>query len=181
MIHSLKVGVFWVALNTDYYISRHKLIENKKKSRLYALIWDYSFINFQQKVPPIRLFSPIFLLIFKEFSHLYFYSDPSSIRNSRVNSPHLLSSDFWTIEILGSQRIIYVLHFFFKYQAPIYIMIWRWWNRNQIFKPLKLQSIGKIEIAGNRGLQANCFFVCIYTFASHSANFYESQISISPI
>ena len=98
--------------NTDYYISRHKLIENKKKSCLYALIWDYSFINFQQKVPPIRLFSPIFLLIFKEFSHLYFYSDPSSIRNSRVNSPHLLSSDFWTIEILGSQRIIYVLHFF---------------------------------------------------------------------
>ena len=84
MIHSLKVGVFWVALNTDYYISRHKLIENKKKSRLYALIWDYSFINFQQKVPPIRLFSPIFLLLFKEFSHLYFYSDPSSIRNSRV-------------------------------------------------------------------------------------------------
>ena len=70
--------------NTDYYISRHKLIENKKKSRLYALIWDYSFINFQQKVPPIRLFSPIFLLIFKEFSHLYFYSDPSSIRNTRV-------------------------------------------------------------------------------------------------
>ena len=71
--------------NTDYYISRHKLIENKKKSCLYALIWDYSFINFQQKVPPIRLFSPIFLLIFKEFSHLYFYSDPSSIRNSRVH------------------------------------------------------------------------------------------------
>ena len=84
LIHSLKVGVFWVALNTDYYISRHKLIENKKKSRLYTLIWDYSFINFQQKVPPIRLFSPIFLLIFKEFSHLYSYSDPSSIRNSRV-------------------------------------------------------------------------------------------------
>ena len=75
LIHSLKVGVFWVALLT---------IENEKKSHLYALIWDYSFINFQQKVPPIRLFSPIFLLSFKEFSHLYFYSDPSSIRNSRV-------------------------------------------------------------------------------------------------
>ena len=86
MIHSLKVGVFWVALNTDYYISRHKLIENKKKSRLYKLIWDYSFINFQQKGPPIRLFSPIFLLIFKEFSHLYFYSDPLSIQNSRVQT-----------------------------------------------------------------------------------------------
>ena len=58
-----------------------RLLENEKKSHLYALIWDYSFINFQQKVPPIRLFSPIFLLLFKEFSHLYFYSDPSSIRN----------------------------------------------------------------------------------------------------
>ena len=69
---------------TDYYINRHKLRKNKKKSCLYALIWDYSFINFQQKIPPIRLFSPIFLLLFKEFSHLYFYSDPSSIRNSRV-------------------------------------------------------------------------------------------------
>ena len=55
LIHSLKVGVFWVALLT---------IENEKKSHLYALIWDYSFINFQQKVPPIRLFSPIFLLLF---------------------------------------------------------------------------------------------------------------------
>jgi hypothetical protein len=56
----------------------------RKKSHLYALIWDYSFINFQQKVPPMRLFSPIFLLLFKEFSLLYFYSDPSSIRNSRL-------------------------------------------------------------------------------------------------
>ena len=61
-----------------------RLLENEKKSHLYALIWDYSFINFQQKFPPIRLFSPIFLLSFKEFSHLYSYSDPSSIRNSRV-------------------------------------------------------------------------------------------------
>ena len=44
----------------------------------------YTFIYFQQKVPPIRLFPPILLLIFKEISHLYFYSEPSSIRNSRV-------------------------------------------------------------------------------------------------
>ena len=71
------------------YKQTGRLLENEKKSRLYALIWDYSFINFQQKVPPIRLFSPIFLLIFKEFSHLYFYSDPSSIRNSRVVIFHL--------------------------------------------------------------------------------------------
>ena len=40
------------------------LLENEKKSSLYELIWDYSFINFQQKVPPIRLFPPILLLIF---------------------------------------------------------------------------------------------------------------------
>ena len=42
-------------------------IENEKKSCLYALIWDYSFINFQKKVPPICLFSPIFLLILRNF------------------------------------------------------------------------------------------------------------------
>ena len=36
------------------------LLENLKKSHLYALIWDYTIINFQQKVPPIRLFPPIF-------------------------------------------------------------------------------------------------------------------------
>ena len=57
--------------NTDYNISRPKLIENKKKSRIYALIWDYSFINFHKKVPPIRLFPPILLFIF-ELSHLFF-------------------------------------------------------------------------------------------------------------
>ena len=43
-----------------------------------------TFINFQEIFLPIRLFSPIFLLIFEEISHLYFYSDSSSIRNSRV-------------------------------------------------------------------------------------------------
>ena len=37
-----------------------RLLENLKKSHLYALIWDYTIINFQQKVPPIRLFPPIF-------------------------------------------------------------------------------------------------------------------------
>ena len=44
----------------------------------------YMFISFPEIFPPIRLFSPIFLLDFMEFSHLYFYSDPLSIRNSRV-------------------------------------------------------------------------------------------------
>ena len=44
----------------------------------------YTFINFQEIFLPIRLFSPMFLLIFEEISHLYFYSDSSSIRNSRV-------------------------------------------------------------------------------------------------
>ena len=44
------------------------------------------FINFQQKFSPIRLFPPILLLIFKEISHLYFYLEPSSIRNSRVSN-----------------------------------------------------------------------------------------------
>ena len=39
---------------------------------------------FGQNDTPIRLFSPIFLLVFQKISHLYFYSEPSSIRNSRV-------------------------------------------------------------------------------------------------
>ena len=61
------------------------------------LFWPtYTFISFPENFLPIRLFSPIFLLLFKQFSHLHFYSDPSSIRNSRVlsslkqkNSPHM--------------------------------------------------------------------------------------------
>ena len=40
-----------------------RLLEDGKKSHLYALIQDYTIINFQQKVSPIRLFPPIFLLI----------------------------------------------------------------------------------------------------------------------
>ena len=41
-----------------------RLLENEKKSHLYALIQTYTFINFQQKVPPIRLFPLTLLLIF---------------------------------------------------------------------------------------------------------------------
>ena len=50
------------------------LLENEKKSSLYELIWDYSFIDFQQKVPPIRLFPPILLFIFELsiFFNVYF-------------------------------------------------------------------------------------------------------------
>ena len=35
-----------------------RLLENEKKSHLYSLIQTYTFINFRQKVPPIRLFPP---------------------------------------------------------------------------------------------------------------------------
>ena len=35
-----------------------RLLENEKKSHLYALIQTYPFINFHQKIPPIRLFPP---------------------------------------------------------------------------------------------------------------------------
>ena len=45
-----------------------RLLENEKNSHLYTFIQTYTFINFQQKVPPIRLFPPILLLI------LYFQS-----------------------------------------------------------------------------------------------------------
>ena len=41
-----------------------RLLENEKKSHLYALIQTYTFINFQQKVPPICLFPLTLLLIF---------------------------------------------------------------------------------------------------------------------
>ena len=41
-----------------------RLLENEKKSHLYALIPNYTIINFQEKVPPIRLFPPILLLFF---------------------------------------------------------------------------------------------------------------------
>ena len=41
-----------------------RLLENEKKSHLYATIRDYSFVNFQQKVPPICLFPLTLLLIF---------------------------------------------------------------------------------------------------------------------
>ena len=40
------------------------LLENEKKSRLFALIQTYTFTNFQQKVPPIHLFPLTLLLIF---------------------------------------------------------------------------------------------------------------------
>ena len=54
------------------------------KNPTYTFIQTYTFVNFQRKVPPIRLFPPILIIIFKKISHLYFYSEPSSIRNSRV-------------------------------------------------------------------------------------------------
>ena len=54
------------------------------KNPTYTFIQTYTFISFQQKFPPICLFPPILLLVFEEISHLYFYSDSSSIRNSRV-------------------------------------------------------------------------------------------------
>ena len=54
----------------------------------------YTFINFQEIFPSIRLFSNIFLLVFVEISHLYVYSDSSSIRNSRVGFSGTLRSLF---------------------------------------------------------------------------------------
>ena len=40
------------------------LLENEKKSHLYTLVRNYTIINFQQNVPPIRLFPPILLFFF---------------------------------------------------------------------------------------------------------------------
>ena len=65
--------VFWVFLTYSRVPNKRtgRLLENEKKSHLYALIWDYSFINLEQKVPPIRLFPPMLLYIL-ELSHLFF-------------------------------------------------------------------------------------------------------------
>ena len=61
-------------------------IESYQKIPPILLFRPIRLLIFSKKVPPIRLFPPILLLIFKEISHLYFYSEPSSIRNSRVGS-----------------------------------------------------------------------------------------------
>ena len=37
------------------------------KNTTYTFIQAYTFISFQQKVPPIRLFPPILLLILEKF------------------------------------------------------------------------------------------------------------------
>ena len=72
----------------------------------YTFIQTYTFINFQQKVLPIRLFPPILLLIFKEISHLYFYSEPSSIRNSRVMAALIQSMKYFINLVLGNAKFI---------------------------------------------------------------------------
>ena len=59
-------------------------IESYQKIPPILLFRPIRLLIFSKKVPPILLFPPIFSLIFKEISHLYFYSEPSSIRNSRV-------------------------------------------------------------------------------------------------
>ena len=84
------------------------------KNTTYTFIQAYTFISFQQKVPPIRLFPPILLLIFKEISHLYFYSDSSSIRNSRVDTKnHNLLMFFQKFgEIEESFKRIYLISIF---------------------------------------------------------------------
>ena len=50
-------------------------IECYQKNPTYTFIQTYTFINFKQKVSPRRLFPPMLLLIFKEISHPYFYSE----------------------------------------------------------------------------------------------------------
>ena len=56
-----------------------------KNSHLYVYSGLYSYY-FWENFPPILLFSPICLLAFQKKSHLYFYCEPSSIRNSRVHT-----------------------------------------------------------------------------------------------
>ena len=68
----------------------------------YTLIQAYTFINFTEIFPPILLFSPIRLFFFKETSHLYFYSDSSSIRNSIVGLRSVLKGNNFKFNIQKS-------------------------------------------------------------------------------
>ena len=80
-------GHNWENYFTIYWNSNQTLLYlywMLPKNPTYTFIQTYTFISFQQKFPPICLFPPILLLVFEEISHLYFYSDSSSIRNSRV-------------------------------------------------------------------------------------------------
>ena len=69
-----KIHIFWPFFTYSRVPNKRTghLLENEKKSRLYALIWDYSFIDFEQIVPPICLFPPILLNIFELFHCLIF-------------------------------------------------------------------------------------------------------------
>ena len=71
-----------------------------QKFPTYTFIQSYTFISFPENFLPIRLFSPILLLIFKEISHLFFYSDSSSIRNSRVGLVRNISAGSVTLSTL---------------------------------------------------------------------------------
>ena len=78
---------FFEKISYLYFYSVLYVYQFSQKNPTYTFIQTYTFVNFQQKVPPIGLFPPILIIIFKEISHLYFYSEPSSIRNSRVCPP----------------------------------------------------------------------------------------------
>ena len=65
---------------SDFWVGRYsrvpnkqtgRLLENEKKSHLYTLIQTYTFINFQQRVPPIHLF-PLTLLLILVLSMAHF-------------------------------------------------------------------------------------------------------------
>ena len=56
----------------------------EKKSPLHSLILVCTFIDFEKKIPPARLFCPARLMFFKNFSTCTFIWSCTSIRYTRV-------------------------------------------------------------------------------------------------
>ena len=74
-------------------------MEHPNVKLLMVLYWMENF-------PHILLFSPIFLLVFDEISYLYFYSDSSSIQNSRVGMCLNYQAMKWKhIQVHGNKNV----------------------------------------------------------------------------
>ena len=83
----------------------------------------YIFISFQEIFPPILLFSPIFLLVFQK---VYFYSELSSILNSRLQTFYFIFYRMWLWSRWNWSRIsrLWYVH---------------WWIWRHLCWPMSLQ------------------------------------------
>ena len=73
-----------------YRIDVHaRLLILRKKSPLHGLILVCTFIDFEKKFPPVRLFCPARLLFFKNFPTCTFISYCTSIQYTRVSTSNI--------------------------------------------------------------------------------------------